>query len=114
MRGQWPATEARLLMKQLLARLEPRRREVLERYFPVGENSREIAEALGVFISRVQQFTHQSLAALQVAAGVEAAPLGERGTPIRPRGRNDPRRTGWPKGMKRSGCRGKAARPATT
>jgi RNA polymerase sigma factor (sigma-70 family) len=73
-----PRAEARALVAQLLAQLEPRRREVVERYFLLGESTTEIAASMGVSVSRVQQFKEQALAALQVAVGIDPASLPKR------------------------------------
>lgn len=82
----WPATEARLLVGQLLAGLEPRRRFVIEREHLHGESRTKIAAALGISVSRVQQLHDAALAQLQIAAGTREAP--------------EPKQIGRPKGKK--------------
>jgi RNA polymerase sigma factor for flagellar operon FliA len=80
-----PATDPersvdRVWLAQLLAGLEPRRREVVRRYFWGGESSREIAESLGVSVSRVQQLRQQAQEQLHLAitSGTPVASGGKR------------------------------------
>ena len=63
-------------LAELLAGLEPRRQEVVRRYFWAGESSREIAEALGVSVSRVQQLRQQAQEQLRTAMTTGAARAG--------------------------------------
>jgi RNA polymerase sigma factor (sigma-70 family) len=66
----------RVWIAELLTRLDPRRREVVRRYFWAGQSCREIAEALGVSTSRVQQLRKQAQEQLREA--IEGAPLDTR------------------------------------
>lgn len=74
----WEGVENRLTVQQLLLHLEPRRREVVERYYYQGQSSQEIAVALGVSVSRVQQLRMQAEELLKIAAGVLPPPETKR------------------------------------
>ena len=67
----------RVWLADLLAGLDPRRREVVQRYFWAGESSREIAEALGVSVSRVQQLRQQAQELLHTAMTMGATGTGQ-------------------------------------
>lgn len=68
----------RVWLAELLAGLEPRRREIVRRYFWGGESSREIAETLGVSISRVQQLRQQAQEQLRTAMAADYPGMTER------------------------------------
>lgn len=112
-REEAPATAARLELAQLLAVLEPRRREIVVRYHLRGETTREIAAALGISTRQVQDLRQAAVAQLRDAAGVQAsAPIRQPRDPRGPYQLHPHRQHGWPQGKPRAGCQ--QAQPVST
>lgn len=79
--------ELRAVIRPLIQQIEPRRRYVLIRYYWHQESTREIAERMGVSISRVQQLRMQALGTVRAHLAPQLPPRPDEDAPRRQRPR---------------------------